>query len=42
VVERGQDFGFALEAGESLGVLCESGREGFDGYIAAKLRVPGT
>ena len=39
VVERGQDFGFALEAGHALGVVAEGGRQDLDGDVALEFGV---
>jgi len=39
MVEGGQDFGFAFEAGEAVAVVGHAGREDFDGDLAVELRV---
>jgi len=35
VIERGEDFGFALKPGHSFSIACERFREDLDCYIAA-------
>jgi hypothetical protein len=39
MVQRRQDFGFALEAGEPFGMLSKRGGQNFDRYFAIQLGV---
>ena len=39
MIERGQHFGFALKARETLGIRRERGRKNLDGDLAFELRV---
>jgi hypothetical protein len=41
MIQRGQDLGFALEAGEALGVGGHGLRQNLDRHLAAELRVFG-
>ena len=39
MVQRGQHFGFALEAGQALGIAGDRGRQHLDGDLALEARV---
>src|SRR3989304_1455096 len=41
MIERGEHFGFALEAGQAFGVAGEFFRQDFDGYVAVEFGVVG-
>src|SRR3990172_3155604 len=41
MIERGQHFGFALEAGQSFGIAGKLLGQDLDGYVAAELGVMG-
>jgi hypothetical protein len=42
VIERCEDLGFTLEAGQPLGISCEDVRQDFDCNLSIQVRVFGT
>ena len=41
MIERGEDFGLALQAGDAIGILCECGGQDLDRDVALQARVAG-